>query len=116
MHAICVVVLCVGFVCSPGLKCSSESARLPHSCIPESANESTHFDTETVVLRKEWESCEGDSGSEEDFMYVCESGLVCTPGDLHVLPKTCVKPRPKDICYLNSWWNSNDCPRTSEQV
>jgi hypothetical protein len=111
-------VICdfAGFVCAPGLKCSSEFAPLPHTCIPESANESAHFETEAVVIRKEWKSCQGDgsstsrSGDNSSQMYICDSGLVCTPSDLHVLPKTCVKPRPKDICYLNSWWNSNDCP------
>jgi hypothetical protein len=95
------------FVCAPGLKCSSESADMPHSCIPEAADEGTYFETDVTVIRKEHESCDGDT-------YVCEDGLVCTPSEYYVLPNTCVVPREKDICFFGPWWNSNVCPRLEE--
>ena len=97
-----------GFVCAPGLKCTSKDAYLPNTCIPESADESTHFDTDVKVFRKENESCEGDRANPK---YVCDDGLVCTPSAVYVWPNTCVKPRPKDICYYGPWWNSNACPK-----
>jgi hypothetical protein len=43
---------------------------------------------------------------------VCAPGLVCT-GDTHPLPHTCVKRRPKDVCYQGAWWDSSWCPRVA---
>lgn len=46
---------------------------------------------------------------------VCAPGLVCT-GDMPPLPHTCVKRRPRDVCYAGSWWDSSWCPRVSAAV
>merc|ERR1711988_1355037 len=32
--------------------------------------------------------------------------------DYEVLPSTCVKERPANLCYAGPWWDSSRCPRT----
>lgn len=46
----------------------------------------------------------------------CAPGLVCTGPDFDVLPSTCVKARPQDLCYAGPWWNSTECPRTNKSA
>ena len=38
----------------------------------------------------------------------CRPDLVCT-GDVEPQPHTCVKRRPKNVCYQGPWWNSTWC-------
>jgi len=42
---------------------------------------------------------------------LCAPGLACTGPDYYVLPNTCVKKRPQNICFLGPWWDSSVCPR-----
>mmetsp|Transcript_3276 Transcript_3276/g.6942 ORF Transcript_3276/g.6942 Transcript_3276/m.6942 type:complete len:517 (-) Transcript_3276:34-1584(-) len=37
---------------------------------------------------------------------------ICTGPEFDVLPNTCVKKRPADVCYYGPWWDSSVCLRT----
>merc|ERR1711988_933624 len=52
-------------------------------------------------------------GGSMDRPLACAPGLVCTGPDYDVLPSTCVKERPADLCYAGPWWISTACPRTA---
>ena len=49
-------------------------------------------------------------GSPPARELVCAPGLACT-GAGGPLPHTCVKRRPRDVCYQGPWWDSSWCPR-----
>jgi len=51
-------------------------------------------------------------GGSLDRPLACAPGLVCTGPDYEVLPSTCVKQRPANLCYAGPWWDSSRCPRT----
>jgi len=51
-------------------------------------------------------------GGSLDRPLACAPGLVCTGPDYEVLPSTCVKERPANLCYAGPWWDSSRCPRT----
>ena len=51
-------------------------------------------------------------GGSMDRPLACAPGLVCTGPDFEVMPSTCVKERPANLCYAGPWWDSSRCPRT----
>merc|ERR1712157_536857 len=51
-------------------------------------------------------------GGSLDRPLACAPGLVCTGPDYEVLPSTCVKARPANLCFAGPWWDSSRCPRT----
>merc|ERR1712232_415643 len=51
-------------------------------------------------------------GGSLDRPLACAPGLVRTGPDYEVLPSTCVKERPANLCYAGPWWDSSRCPRT----
>jgi len=88
-----------------------------------------------IKYRKEEQSCLSNSlKSRKDFGFdssyarqengkVFERPLrcderthVCTGSEFGVLPSTCVKKRPANICYFGPWWDSSACLRTEEDA
>jgi len=102
-------------VCGSGLRCHG-THEMPHTCMRAPGDVETmdtvaaryvdlHSRPREHSRREQW-SCSEDMGLE------CKSGLVCTGKDFDVLPNTCVKARPADLCYAGPWWDSTKCPRT----
>ena len=56
-----------------------------------------------------------DGGTMERPL-ACAPGLVCTGPGFGVLPSTCVKERPQDVCFAGPWWDSSRCPCTTMKV
>ena len=56
------------------------------------------------------------NGGTMERPLACAPGLVCTGPKFDVLPSTCVKARPRDVCYAGPWWDSSRCPRTNMKV
>lgn len=54
------------------------------------------------------------NGGTMERPLACAPGLTCTGPDFDVLPSTCVRERPADVCYAGPWWDSSRCPRTAE--
>mmetsp|Transcript_74098 Transcript_74098/g.131021 ORF Transcript_74098/g.131021 Transcript_74098/m.131021 type:complete len:652 (+) Transcript_74098:49-2004(+) len=54
-----------------------------------------------------------EDGNSFERPLLCDpKQLACTGPDFKVLPSTCVKIRPADICFMGPWWDSSDCPAT----
>merc|ERR1712151_1375126 len=65
----------------------------------------------TFIRRAQAKSGEYALGGSLDRPLACAPGLVCTGPDFDVLPSTCVKERPADLCFYGPWWDSSRCPR-----
>ena len=84
------------------------------SCIPTLATQGRFANA--FVRREQTANEEGavyPNGGTMERPLACAPGLVCTGPNFDVLPSTCVKERPKDVCYAGPWWDSSRCPRTS---
>ncbi|CAE7681677.1 KHSRP [Symbiodinium sp. CCMP2592] len=82
------------------------------SCIPTLA---THGRFANAFVRRAQTGASYPNGGTMERPLACAPGLVCTGPDFDVLPSTCVKERPRDVCYAGPWWDSSRCPRTSMQ-
>lgn len=81
------------------------------SCIPTET--ATGPFNHTFIRRVQKKSGDYALGGSMDRPLACAPGLVCTGADFDVLPSTCVKARPQDLCYAGPWWDSTECPRTN---
>jgi len=81
------------------------------SCVPTQKSNGA-FQSE-FIRRSPTASGGLSGGGSMDRPLACAPGLVCTGPDYEVLPSTCVKERPADLCYAGPWWNSTACPRTA---
>eukprot|EP00929_Paragymnodinium_shiwhaense_P079018 TRINITY_DN4104_c0_g1_i1.p1 TRINITY_DN4104_c0_g1~~TRINITY_DN4104_c0_g1_i1.p1 ORF type:complete len:340 (+),score=19.30 TRINITY_DN4104_c0_g1_i1:112-1131(+) len=92
-------------------KCRQEG----QSCIP---TRPTHGRFANAFVRRDQTSPAPASrypnGGTMERPLACAPGLVCTGGEFDVLPSTCVKERPADVCYAGPWWDSSRCPRTAK--
>jgi len=82
------------------------------SCIPTETG--TGPFNHTFIRRAQAKSGEYALGGSLSRPLACAPGLVCTGPDFDVLPSTCVKARPQDLCYAGPWWDSTECPRTNK--
>jgi len=81
------------------------------SCVPTQSSTGA-FQSE-FIRRAATGSGSLKGGGSMDRPLACAPGLVCTGPDYDVLPSTCVKERPADLCYAGPWWISTACPRTA---
>ena len=81
------------------------------SCIPTLAT--TGSFANAFVRRAPTETGHYPNGGTMERPLACGPNLVCTGPTFDVLPSTCVKARPRDVCYTGPWWDSSRCPRTS---
>jgi len=84
------------------------------SCIPTESSVGPF--SHTFIRRAQTKPGEYAGGGSLDRPLACAPGLVCTGPDFDVLPSTCVKARPRDLCYAGPWWNSTECPRTKKSA
>ncbi|CAE7453536.1 Khsrp, partial [Symbiodinium sp. CCMP2456] len=84
------------------------------SCIPTLS--SGRFRSAFVRRAQSQSGTSYPNGGTLERPLACAPGLVCTGPSFDVLPSTCVRERPPDVCYAGPWWDSSRCPRTSMQT
>lgn len=81
------------------------------SCVP-TLSTTGHF-ANAFVRRAPTKTGNYPNGGTMERPLACAPDLVCTGPSFEILPSTCVKARPRDVCYSGPWWDSSRCPRTS---
>ena len=81
------------------------------SCIPTLSTQGRFANA--FVRRAQEPGKSYPNGGTMERPLACGPDLVCTGPSFDVLPSTCVKARPRDVCYSGPWWDSSRCPRTS---